>query len=129
MSSSSSVYLIRFSEASSNPLHPLGATLRQFIYDHLQTAIRDPSVSSIVLMGSDKNFSAGADLQELDSVIGDAFSTTALSLLDVIALLDSCPKPTVAMISGACLGGGLELALACNFRVCLPSATLGLPGM
>ena len=134
--SKSSVYFIRFSDAPSpkNPLHPLGADLRRHIYDHLQIAIHDPATTSIVLLGSDLHFSAGADLQELTNHVNDAssiFSTatsSSLSLLDVIAALDASPKPTVALIAGSCLGGGLELALACHFRVCLPSAKLGLPG-
>ena len=138
--SASSVYLIRFSEAPcspKNPLHPLGADLRRHIYTHLQTAIHDPKTTSIVLLGSDRHFSAGADLQELTTHVNDTssiFPTTSssspssLSLLDVIAALDASPKPTVALIAGSCLGGGLELALACHVRICLPSAKLGLPG-
>lgn len=156
LSSSSSmcrdVCIIRFSESSSNPLHPLGASLRRTIYDALQQAQRDPSIRSIVLLGSPHNFSAGADLQELSSASSTSSNTSllvvaqdssssssasspssppsssSLSLLDVIRALDECSKPTIALITGSCLGGGLELALACHHRVAAESAKLGLPG-
>jgi enoyl-CoA hydratase/carnithine racemase len=140
------VYFIRFSDASpQNALHPLGLELRSYIDKHLKLAIQNPDITSIVLMGSERNFSAGADLQELNAhvasggssnmIMGQSASScikqkpsTSLSLLDVIETLDACPKPTTAVIAGSCLGGGLELALACHVRVCLPSAKLGLPG-
>lgn len=161
LSRKSRVHIIRFSEAppastsgahapgKTNPLHPLNASLRQYIVQQLQEAVQDPRVSSIVLLGSERNFSAGADLQELSKLTSESpptgmsrpsdpsfqpslqsilSSPSSMSLLDVIAALDACPKPTVALIAGSCLGGGLELALACHWRVCLPSARLGLPG-
>ncbi|GKZ00995.1 long chain fatty acid oxidase [Mayamaea pseudoterrestris] len=140
----SNVYFIRFSDVSKNPLHPLGADLLKHIDSHLKQAIGNASVTSIVLMGSDRQFSAGANLQELNANVSNisgknkvSSSTTlssilnqgpsSLSILDVIETLESCPKPTVAFIAGTCLGGGLELSLACHVRVCLPSAKLGLP--
>lgn len=85
----------------------------------------------IVCSRKDGMFIAGADLKELHGLIGQ--STAARSLLqkglDVLAALEALPLPTVAMIDGAALGGGLEVALACDYRVVgsHPKCKLGLP--
>jgi 3-hydroxyacyl-CoA dehydrogenase/enoyl-CoA hydratase/carnithine racemase len=134
------VHVIDFSKATNNVLNPLGRKLRVYIWEQLQQASTDPNVTSIVLTGGGAgNFSAGADLTEFGSAAtmlwsddgtgaGDA-TPFVPSLIDVVNAIEASRKPVVAAIQGACLGGGLEVALACHYRVAAAhSATkLGLP--
>ncbi len=85
-------------------------------------------VDGLVVRGAGRHFSSGADLDELRRSGASADIEPAL-LADAQALheIESLPYPTVAAIDGACLGSGLELALACRFRLATPSALLGLP--
>jgi 3-hydroxyacyl-CoA dehydrogenase/enoyl-CoA hydratase/carnithine racemase len=130
------VHVITFADATSaktgSPLHPLGKALRRHIWNQVSDALKNASVTSIVLTGGGSHFSAGADLtefaafQNMDSAAND--STPDPSLRDVVQLLEDSVKPTVAAIQGACLGGGLEVALACHYRVSAKNKTqMGLP--
>jgi len=93
-----------------------------------RAAIAEPAVRAIVLTGSgDKAFSAGADLKERHGMDENAIRDQLARYKDEIGVLDRSPKPVVAAINGLALGGGLELALACDLRVAAPSAVLGLP--
>jgi len=76
-----------------------------------------------VLIGTDKAFSAGADVSEFGTPL--QFETPMLR--DVIEALESCSKPVVAAISGVALGGGLELALGCHYRIAAPGCNVALP--
>ena len=105
------------------PVNGLGAELRAGIAAALDEANADTDVKAIVLTGTAKAFSGGADVTEF----GTPKSLAEPNLRVVIALLENNPKPVVAAISGACLGGGLELALGAHFRVATPDAQLGLP--
>ncbi|HRG06231.1 MAG TPA: 3-hydroxyacyl-CoA dehydrogenase NAD-binding domain-containing protein, partial [Acidovorax defluvii] len=82
-----------------------------------------PQVQAIVLTGSARAFSGGADVREF----GTPKAGQEPTLPSVIRALDGATKPVVAAIAGVCLGGGLELALGCHYRVALPDASLGLP--
>ena len=104
-------------------LNPLGSHTRQRLYEDLQAAESDASVTSVVLTGNGSNFSAGADLTEFDSL----GSSQGVSLVDVVNYIEHFSKPIVAAIQGVALGGGLELALACHYRVASPAARMGLP--
>ena len=115
-----SVAVIRL---DSPPVNSLGHALRQKIYTAVVAAQLDSSVRGLVLIGSDKAFSAGADVSEF----GKAEQTAFPLINDVLAGIDASTKPIVAAISGVALGGGLELALACHARVALATAQLGLP--
>jgi enoyl-CoA hydratase/carnithine racemase len=91
-------------------------------------AATNDSVRAIVITGAgDKAFCAGADLKERRAMSDDEVR----SMLDLyraeLAPIDRSPKPVVAAINGVALGGGLELALACDLRVAAPGAKLGLP--
>jgi methylglutaconyl-CoA hydratase len=98
------------------------------IGQHARAAIAEPAVRAIVLTGSgDKAFSAGADLKERHGMDENAVRDQLARYKDEIGVLDRSPKPVVAAINGLALGGGLELALACDLRVAAPSAVLGLP--
>jgi 3-hydroxyacyl-CoA dehydrogenase/enoyl-CoA hydratase/carnithine racemase len=122
-----------------NPLNPLSRSLRAYILDGLQRAKSDPSVTSVILIGDATkgggggNFSSGADLTEFTSLNeGDSESArksvlSSPSLLDVIEAIDGSLKPIVAAIAGVALGGGLEVALSCHYRVSTLTSSLGLP--
>ena len=110
-------------ELNAPPVNSLGITLRQHIVESIRAAEADPQVVAIVLIGTDKAFSAGADVAEF----GTPLQFEAPMLRDVIAAIEACQKPVVAALSGVALGGGLELALGCHARVALASARLGTP--
>ena len=105
------------------PVNSLGLDLRAGIVDALDRANADPSVLIIVLTGTARAFSAGADVTEF----GTAKASQEPNLRVLIGLLEDSPKPVVGAIAGQCLGGGLELAMGCHFRVALADAQLGLP--
>jgi enoyl-CoA hydratase len=82
----------------------------------------------LVITGSGRTFSKGFDVAALKAYRDPSELRSLLVLANtVFSRLARCPKPTLAAISGACLGGGLELAMACHFRVCAEKARLGLP--
>ena len=105
------------------PVNSLGHALRSGIVAALDQALADPQVQAIVLTGSARAFSGGADVREF----GTPKAGQEPTLPSVIRALDGATKPVVAAIAGVCLGGGLELALGCHYRVALPDASLGLP--
>ena len=81
----------------------------------------DPAITAIVVMGASRMFMAGADISEFDGPIRDP------QMPAVIAAIEDCAKPVVAAMSGAALGAGFELALACDARIATEDAVLGLP--
>jgi 3-hydroxyacyl-CoA dehydrogenase len=105
------------------PVNGLGYSLRAGIIDGLDRALADDKVKAIVLIGSDRAFSGGADVKEF----GTPKSGQEPNLLSVIRALENSTKPVVAAIGGLALGGGLELAMGAHFRVAKPDAQLGLP--
>ncbi|SAL49928.1 fatty acid degradation protein [Caballeronia sordidicola] len=105
------------------PVNSLGHALRQEIVLSLQAAQSDARVQGIVLAGTGKAFSAGADITEF--VTSRHLQEPILRI--VLSEIEACDKPVVAAIEGVALGGGLELALACHGRVALASARVGLP--
>jgi len=110
-------------ELDNAPVNALSHSLRQRVAAELTKAEQDPRVSAIVLAGSDAFFSAGADVTEFNTPAAAAEPT----LDNLIRRFEQCEKPTIAAISGTCLGGGLELALGCHFRVAVATARIGLP--
>jgi 3-hydroxyacyl-CoA dehydrogenase len=103
------------------PVNGLGNALRARLLEHLKKADADPAVRAVVLIGGGKAFSGGADIREF----GKPREKPDLS--DVNDFQDAMQKPLVAAIAGFALGGGLELALACHYRVAAAGAQLGLP--
>jgi 3-hydroxyacyl-CoA dehydrogenase len=103
------------------PVNGLGNSLRAAVMQSLKQAEADAAVKAVVIIGNNKFFSGGADIRE--------FGGTRLKpdLPDVNDYQDSMQKPLVAAIGGFALGGGLELALACHYRVALPRSQVGLP--
>ena len=105
------------------PINGLGFALRQGIAAALDEANANADVQAIVLTGTARAFSGGADVTEF----GTPMALREPNLRVVISMLEDNPKPVIAAIAGQCLGGGLELAMGCHFRVALADATLGLP--
>ena len=106
-----------------NKVNSLGAICRSNILNSFKSHLSDPTISAIVLTGSKPGFfSGGADIKEFS-----AGEVNKPSLHDVINLIESSPKPTIAALNGLTLGGGLELALSCNYRLSTRSAKFGLP--
>lgn len=105
------------------PLNTLGYDLRSQIVSGLDTANSDDRVKAIILTGGDGVFSGGADITEF----GKPQAFWEPNLLTVIEIIENSPKPVIAAISGACMGGGLELSMGCHFRVATPDAVLSQP--
>ena len=105
------------------PVNSLGYDLRAGIASGLDEANANPAVQAIVLTGTARAFSAGADVTEFGTTKGGKEP----NLRVIISLLEDNAKPVIGAIAGQCLGGGLELALGCHFRVAAPDAQLGLP--
>jgi len=105
------------------PVNGLGSVLRPGIMGGLNQASADPAVKALVIIGTAKAFSGGADIREFNTPKSLLPPTT----LEIMQVQDGFPKPLVAAISGFALGGGLELALACHYRVAAPKSQLGLP--
>jgi enoyl-CoA hydratase len=88
----------------------------------------DPTVRCIVVRGEgEQAFCAGGDLDEKQGVDGDEASRNAMLTLAGMRAIQAFPKPSIAMISGYCLGGGLALALGCDLRLAGTGATFGIP--
>jgi 3-hydroxyacyl-CoA dehydrogenase len=104
------------------PVNALSPGVPQGIVDALDKGNADPSVKAMVLIGAGRSFIAGADIRQFGK--GPAAPPPTRRHYDV---MDQSPKPVVAAIHGYALGGGLETALACHYRVAVPSARVGLP--
>ncbi|KAK7939528.1 hypothetical protein WMY93_002854 [Mugilogobius chulae] len=97
------------------------AAVRQGIVDTVQKAVSDPQVKSVVICGQNGIFCGGADIKEFGKDISGP------PLVPVFHAIESADKPVVAAIEGSALGGGLELALFCHYRITHSKARLGLP--
>ena len=105
------------------PVNGLGLATRQGITEGLAKANADAAVKAIVLTGAGKAFSGGADIKEFGSP--KAFQEP--NLLSVILALENSDKPVVAAVHTVCMGGGLELALGCHYRMAAPGCSVALP--
>jgi enoyl-CoA hydratase/carnithine racemase len=122
MSSSKTTLVVNFSSASRNPLNPLGADLRKLIWLALDKAEKDNSIGSVILYGGGSTFSAGADITEFGQIGKPKYSNNEL-----VNKIENFTKPVVAAISGNTLGGGLEVAMSCHYRVTDETGKFGLP--
>jgi 3-hydroxyacyl-CoA dehydrogenase len=105
------------------PINGLGLATRSAAVDAIRKAESDPAIEAIVLTGAGTAFSGGADIREFNS----PKALTEPTLHTLIRVAESCGKPIVAAIHSICMGGGLELALGCSYRVALPGARIALP--
>ena len=105
------------------PVNGLGHATRSGIFDGLKKALADSAVKAVVITGAGKAFSGGADIKEFNTP--KTFAEP--NLLTVIAAIEAADKPVVAAIHSVAMGGGLELALGCHYRVASPGAQIALP--
>lgn len=113
-----SVGLIRIDNP---PVNALSREVRAGLIDAITRTVKSPHLKIVLITSSGDLFSAGADLKEFDSGLGEP------TLQGVQAALENAPIPVVAAIQGMALGGGLELAMACHYRIAHKNARLGLP--
>ena len=102
------------------PVNALAPGVRDGIVEAVEKGEADGSVKAMVLIGAGRSFIAGADIR----AFGKPRATPRRLTHDA---LDACTKPVVAAIHGYALGGGLETALSCHYRIVVPSAKVGLP--
>ena len=111
---------ILFVTVSNPPVNALSKIERQGLIDAIKAA-EAADVRAVVIAGENGTFIAGADIREFDG------SPLPPHLPDVTNAIEACPRPVIAAIAGAALGGGLEIALACHWRIAVANARLGLP--
>jgi 3-hydroxyacyl-CoA dehydrogenase len=105
------------------PVNGLGHETRLGLTNGIERAQADAAVKAIVITGAGKAFSGGADIREF----GSPKALAEPNLLSVILALEASTKPVVAAIHSVCMGGGLELALGCHYRVAAPGTQVALP--
>ena len=105
------------------PINGLGAALRGDLMAALDRALADNDVKAVVVTGTERAFSGGADIKEF----GSPNAARDPRVPALIAAFEDSPKPVVAAIAGVCMGGGLELALGAHYRVARADAQIALP--
>ena len=110
-----------FVELANPPVNAINLAVRRGLHDAMLAIQATTGLERVLLMGSETIFAAGGDAREFDA------SPIAPHLPDVLAMIEASDIPWIAVINGAALGGGLELALACRYRIASPKAQLGLP--
>ncbi|MBZ5487805.1 enoyl-CoA hydratase/isomerase family protein [Halomonas aquamarina] len=108
-------------EIDNPPVNALSHAVRSGLIDALDEGIADPQTQTLVLLASGRTFIAGADIREFGK------PSQAPILPEVITALEASPKPLIAVLHGTALGGGLEVALGCHYRVALKGTHVGLP--
>jgi 3-hydroxyacyl-CoA dehydrogenase len=112
---------VAFVTVDNPPVNALSTAVRQGIQREVRAAAADDAVKAIVIICAGRTFIAGADITEFGK------PPVAPLLPDLVDEIEAVDKPLIAAIHGTALGGGLEVALGCHFRVAVPSAKLGLP--
>jgi 3-hydroxyacyl-CoA dehydrogenase len=105
------------------PMNGLSHATRLAIADGMHKANADPAIKSIVVTGAGKAFCSGADITEF----GSDKSIQEPNLLSLISMMENSAKPTIAAVHSICMGGGLELALGCHYRIAAPGTQVALP--
>lgn len=105
----------------SPPVNALSQALRSGLMQALSEVLDDPQVEWLLLQAGGRCFSAGADIKEFGQMPREPL------LPDVISAIEGSSKPVVAWLHGVSLGGGLELSMACHYRIAAPEARFGLP--
>lgn len=107
--------------ADNPPVNALNRAVRQGLADAMAHAERDQNVSAVVIIANGRTFFAGADITEFGKPLEEP------TLPVVCDQIEASTKPVIAAIHGTALGGGLEVALSCHYRIAVPSAQFGLP--
>jgi enoyl-CoA hydratase len=109
------------------PANALNAQTFEGLKQMLDAFEYDPQVKVIVLTGEGRFFIAGADIKEFANFSGEQAEALSLAGQQLFNRMEAFSKPIIAAINGACLGGGLELAMSCHIRLAAAEAKLGLP--
>jgi enoyl-CoA hydratase len=94
------------------------------------TLSKDASLRCVIVRGADDNFAAGADIEEfarVRSTVAQGLAYHTSTIADALNAIGNCLHPTVAAIEGVCIGGGLEIACACDLRIASPASRFGIP--
>lgn len=109
------------------PANALNAQTFEGLRQMLDAYENDPQVKVIVLTGEGRFFIAGADIKEFANFGGEQAEALSLAGQQLFSRMEAFSKPIIAAINGACLGGGLELAMSCHIRLAAAEAKIGLP--
>jgi enoyl-CoA hydratase/carnithine racemase len=109
------------------PMNALNTQVQEELRAAAKAATDDPGVRAVIVYGGEKVFAAGADIKEMADMSYVDMATRAAELSSALGAIARIPKPVVAAITGYALGGGCELALACDWRVAAEDARLGQP--
>jgi 3-hydroxyacyl-CoA dehydrogenase/enoyl-CoA hydratase/carnithine racemase len=110
------------------PVNQFSPQMAQDFAEAIQEAFGDDQVKALVLTGTGKNFIAGADITQLQTIKKrEDIYPNALKMAQLLSQIETGPKPLVAAINGNCLGGGLETAMVCHYRVAAQGVNLGQP--
>ncbi len=110
------------------PVNQLSPDFSKEMQDAIEGAFKDPEIKAVILTGTGKNFIAGADITQVQAVQRrDDVLSKALENARFFNRIEMGPKPVIAAINGHCLGGGLEAAMACHYRVAAVGVNLGQP--
>jgi len=119
---------IAFIRINNPPVNSLGRKITETLNTLLDQVLADTNVKCLVITGAgNKVFASGADIRELETLSEAQGIELLTHVKEVFGKLLELPKPTIAAINGHALGGGLELALHCDFRVAVENAKFGLP--
>lgn len=116
-------------EVNNPPANTLSSACIEELRVVLRNLSKDEDTRAIILTGAGKFFVAGADIKEFVAALGDEEKGLAMAKAgqDLCNEIESMNKPVIAAINGAALGGGLELAMACHYRIAATAAFVGLP--
>ena len=108
------------------PVNALSPGVPEGIKESVEAAEKDDSVKAVVLIGGGRTFIAGADIKEFGKLTSGE-KKRGVGFNPILAIVENCQKPIVCAIHGTAFGGGLETAMACHYRVAVPTALVGQP--
>lgn len=108
------------------PVNALSPGVPEGIASSIEAIANDDEIKGGILIGSGQTFIAGADIKEFGKITSGQ-RREGINFLDLLLAIENCSKPIVAAIHGTAFGGGLETAMACHYRVAVPSAQVGQP--